>query len=90
MVKVQRANVVLSIENDDHTIQRYLDKGYNVLDEKGNVVKRAMPFEVGALQALVTEQEQKIKQLQEKLAKIEAKYPAIEKPKRSKTKKTEE
>lgn len=90
MVRIQRANVVLDIENDDDLIQKYLDKGYNVLDEKGNVVKRAMPFEVGALQALVTEQEQKIKQLQEQLAKIEAKYPALEKPKRTRTKKTEE
>lgn len=84
MVRIQRANVVLDIENDDALIQKYLDKGFSVLDEKGNVIKRAMPFEVGALQALVTEQEQKIKELEQKLVELEVK------PKRTRTKKTEE
>lgn len=97
MVRVQRANVVLDIEDDDSLIQKYLDKGYDVLDKHGKVVKRAMPFEVGALQALVTEHERTIEKLKAELEESKAELEELksktvetEKPKRSRTKKAEE
>lgn len=41
MALVQRANVVLEIEDDN--VERYLAKGFSVIDEKGNVLKSARP-----------------------------------------------
>lgn len=47
MAYVRRANVVLEVPEDD--VERYLDKGYTHIDEKGNVLEKAIPKTFDAL-----------------------------------------
>ena len=47
----RRANVILCISPDDK--QYYVSKGFSVLDDKGNVIERAMSNDVGELQIQV-------------------------------------
>lgn len=54
MATVQRANVILQIADEPDLIQKYKDKGFNVIDRlTGKILERAMPHESGALLALV-------------------------------------
>lgn len=41
MVKIQRANTVLDIEDED--VERYVNLGYNVIDNRGNILREAIP-----------------------------------------------
>jgi hypothetical protein len=50
MALVRNANVLLEIEEDE--VEKYLGKGYSLLDENGNVVKSKLPTEVAELQKL--------------------------------------
>lgn len=68
MIKVRRANVILEIEDDADNIQRYLDKGYSLIDQKTEeVIREAIPHDVNGLRALVAKQQDTIKELQAKL-----------------------
>lgn len=64
-IQVQRANVVLSVPEYDKA--NYLAKGYDVLDEVGNVVEESMPNDVPTLQAKVNELIAENKRLKEQL-----------------------
>ena len=69
LIKVRRANVILQIEDDADNIQRYLDKGYSLIDQKTEeVIKEAIPNDVNELRALVVKQQKTIEELQAKLA----------------------
>lgn len=68
---VQRANVILQI--DDNSAQKYLNLGYNVIDEKGQVLKEAIPSDVGTLRKCYVEHLNKIAELEAKIAKLESK-----------------
>ena len=61
MATVQRANVVLDVK--DSEVDRYLNKGFNVVDEKGNVIQDAKPTTLEQYQKAFAEQ----KRLNEKL-----------------------
>ena len=84
LTKVRRGNVILEIEDDADNVQRYLDKGYSLIDqETEEVIKEAIPNDVNELRALVVKQRKTIEELQAKLNEKEA----PEKPaKRSKKK----
>lgn len=92
MAIVERGNVVLEIADDD--ITRYLNKGYSVTDGKGNIVKQAIPKDIGELQRLVIKYEQEVKELRAELEALKSKTAESEsntveeKPKR-KTRKAE-
>lgn len=92
MAHVQRANVFLTVPDDE--IQRYIDKGYNVVDEYGNIIKQALPNNVGDLQILVVKYEKRIKELEDYIASLEIiedlpeeeeEEPEVSKPRRKKT-----
>lgn len=102
MATVQRYNVILQVADDADTIQRYMDKGFNVIDGKGHVIKEALPNEVGALQAKVVKLQKEIAELKVKLALTENvvepvkvsklietdnSEPIVERPKRGRKKK---
>ena len=88
MATVQRANVVLDIPDEPDVIQRYKDKGYNVIDSfTGTVIERAMPHEVGALQAMLLEYQDKI---QAQASEIESLNQEIQKLKKKRTSKSAE
>ena len=66
---VQRANVILRI--DDDSAQKYLNLGYNVIDEKGKVLKEAIPSDIGTLRKCYVEHLNKIAELEARIAELE-------------------
>lgn len=92
MTTVQRYNVILDIPDEPDIIQKYKDKGFNVIDPKtGQIIDRAVPHEAGALRAMLSELEQKLAQkealiveLQKKLDELVANADeTVETPKRT-------
>ena len=71
MPLVQKLNVVLEVS--DAQLERYIDKGYDVIDDdNGQVIKEAIPNDLNKLQITVVKQKQEIAALKEKIAKLEA------------------
>lgn len=71
MAIVQRANVVLDIADDEYVIDRYINDGFNLIDETGKVLKYAKPTTLEQYQNAYNEQRRlndelalKVKQLE--------------------------
>ena len=71
MAWVRRANVVLEVKTDEEA-ERYLDMGYNITDEWGNVLKACVPTDAGVLRRYYIEHTKTIAQLEAKVAELEA------------------
>ena len=81
-VTVQRANVILQIVDDPALIQKYKDKGYNVIDNKtGKVIERAVPHDTGALQMLVVELQKQVKEQEKEIKALNQKIKRLKKEK---------
>lgn len=80
-VIVQRANVVLQISPQQ--VDYYLNQGYNVIDEKGNVIQESIPRNLGELQKAYIDHIAEIESLKEEIRKLKE-------PKKPARKKTEE
>ena len=61
-IKVQRANVVLDIAEDQ--LDYYMNQGYSVIDKAGNVIKASVPRELGTLQKAYVDNTKKIEDLE--------------------------
>lgn len=70
-VTVQRANAILQVPEE--WVDRYIDQGYNVIDEYGNVIQASIPKDLGTLQKAYVEHTQKIKELEETIEQLTAK-----------------
>ena len=68
LVEVERGNVVLEIPED--YVQRYIDRGFNLLDKNGKVIKASIPNDIGTLQKAFVEHIEEIKELRAKLAQL--------------------
>lgn len=79
-VLVQRANVVLQISPQQ--VDYYLNQGYNVIDEKGNVIQASVPRNLGELQKAYIDHVAEIESLKEEIRKLKE-------PKKTARKKTE-
>ena len=75
MVKVQRGNVVLTIS--DNAIDRYMNMGYDVVDEKGNVKQISTPTDLKALQHAYVNNAKTIKELQARIEELEEENEAL-------------
>lgn len=51
MPRVESKNVIMTVK--DNEVDRYLDMGYNLIDEKGNIIKESVPRDLGKLQRLL-------------------------------------
>lgn len=69
MKYVKRANVVLEVEDD--SVPYYLERGYSVLDENGNIAVQAIPTDLGELRKFYVEATAKIEQLEKRIAELE-------------------
>lgn len=69
MTYVKRANVVLEI--DENNIQHYLELGYNVIDDKGNIIVPAIPNDLGELRRFYVEAKAEIEKLNARIAELE-------------------
>lgn len=85
MALMQRANALLTVDEED--VERYIAKGYSLIDEKtGKVLKASVPTDVGTLQKAFMEHEAKIKELEAENANLKAQLAekdSAEKPKRT-------
>lgn len=68
MVRIERGNVVLKVEEYD--VPRYLKLGYNVTDDNGTIVQAAIPNDVGTLQKCYVEHQKRIEELEAIVAKL--------------------
>lgn len=58
MVKISKGNVVLDVKED--FLQSYLNQGYNIVDDAGNIIQRGNPNDVQSLKIALTEANKKI------------------------------
>lgn len=80
MALVQKLNVVLTI--DDELIDTYLNKGYNIIDESGRVIKEAMPDDPNQLKMMVAKYKKENEELKAKIAELQTKKEVkVETPK---------
>lgn len=84
MITVKRGNVVLQVA--DESADKYMGLGYDVIDEKGKVVRACIPNDLGTLQKHFVESNAKIAKLEAEIA--ELKSPKKE-TKKAKTEKVE-
>lgn len=71
VITVQRANTVLQVPEE--WVDRYIDQGYNVIDNKGNVIKKSIPRDLGTLQKAYVEHTAKIEELEAEIEELKVK-----------------
>ena len=71
MITVERGNVVLTIKEDQAS--RYIDMGYSIVDGSGNVVKAAIPTDLGTLQKAYRDHTKEIQLLKEEIQRLKKK-----------------
>ena len=74
MARVERGNVVLQVK--DYEVQHYLNLGYNLTDEAGNILRKSIPTNIGELQTAYLEHTKKIAELEDTIAKLKAQLSA--------------
>jgi predicted translin family RNA/ssDNA-binding protein len=74
MAIAERGNVILKVRDDE--VQRYLQLGYNIVDESGRVIKAAIPTDFRTLQRAYVENTEKIAELENTVAKLTAELVA--------------
>lgn len=70
MARVQRGNVVLRVS--DTEVNKYMAKGFSLIDEAGRVIKQSVPTELGQLQRAYSEQAAIIEALKAENAELKA------------------
>ena len=73
-VDVKRGNVVLTINAE--LVDRYVAKGYDLIDKTGNVIKKSVPTDLDSLKAAYERQLSENKQLKEQIASLTAQLNA--------------
>ena len=77
MATVQRANVILTVEDAD--VDKYLAKGYKQIDEFGNIVKESYLNDVASIKEAYLKAQDEIKQLKETNSKLKAQIAKLKK-----------
>ena len=85
-VQVRRANVYLRIPQDE--VSRYVAKGYDVVDNKGNVLKASVPNDLGTLQKAFVDKANEIKELKAKISQLKEELSEVKKQQSQPAKKT--
>lgn len=84
-VTVQRANVILDVPEE--WVDRYLDEGYDVIDDKGNVIKKSIPRDLGTLQKAYMDHVRKIEELESEIKELKTKAEQLKVKKAGRPKK---
>lgn len=88
MIKVVKANVVLTVADDK--LDYYVSKGYTAKTLEGKVIKEAIPSDFTSLKTAYVAQQQKIAALEAEIAKLKATTVKPDEPKPRKRAKAEE
>ena len=87
LLKIRRGNTVLRIEND--TLDYYMTQGFDLVDESGKVIKKAIPTSKEDLHKAYIENVETIKRLETKISELEKQLEELKKvPKPTVNKKT--
>lgn len=81
MVNVRRANVLLTIPEDD--LNKYMSQGYSLVDGRGNIIKESIPNDLVQLQKAYTEHTEIIKQKDSEIADLRAQIKELTEAKAS-------
>lgn len=81
MVTVKRANVILDVKESE--VDRMVDLGYSVIDDKGDVIRQAVPSSVSDLQAAYHQHIAEIAELKAEIEKLKAQTSAPKKSKKA-------
>lgn len=76
-VQVRRANVYLRVPQDE--VSRYIAKGYDVVDDKGNVLKASVPNDLGTLQKAFLDKNAEIKSLKAEIGALKEELSELKK-----------
>ena len=79
MRTVKRGNVILQV--DDDSLQQYLNTGFDEIDGAGNVITEGAVNDINILRRKYADAQAKIRELENKLARANAKPEKVEKPK---------
>jgi len=71
MAYIQRANVVLQVE--DSEVEYYLNLGYNEITKDGKIIRETVPTDLHLLQKHYVDSKKKIAELEDEIAKLKAK-----------------
>ena len=88
MARIQRYNVVLDVE--DSEVGYYLNLGYNLLDEKGKVIQKAMSNDVHTLQKELTDANNTITSLKAEIEALKLQVVTLKSEKSAEVKTTNE
>ena len=77
LIKVRRDNVVLSI--DEFQKERYLNRGFSVIDANGEVVEKTTPRTLAALKSTCGEQAKQIEEMTATIKKLKAEIASLKK-----------
>ena len=90
MIRVEKGNVVLHVYEEE--ARHYLQLGYNITDEFGNIIQEAVPRDIGTLQHFWVEGKKKIAALEARVNDLESanQLDVVEKIKAEKAKAEEE
>lgn len=89
MIKLRKANVI--IRASENELNKYLARGFDVISEDGEVIKRSAPNDTNSLKKAYTEHIEEIKKLTAEIESLKAEIEALKaKPKAGRKKKSEE
>ena len=75
-VRIRKGGSYLTISAT--SIDRYLAKGYDVVDEKGNVLKASIPNDINTLRVAYSQHVAEIKELKQRIKELEAGDKSVE------------
>lgn len=69
-VKMRRKNVFLDVVPE--LVDKYMAKGYDIVDETGNVLKKSVPTDIASLKSAYDQHVKKIAELEETIKNLKA------------------
>lgn len=82
IVQIERGNVILRVPKEN--VQRYIDQGYSLLDDNGNVIQEGIPRDIATLRKAYVDHTKKIEKLQEEIKSLKESLKEKKKPGRKK------
>ena len=76
MVYATRGNRMIQI--NENSIQKYVEQGYNIVDNRGGVLQNAVPTDVNVLKQSYSQHMDEIARLKAKVAECENKIASLE------------
>lgn len=70
MARIRRINVTLNVPDDE--VDYYINLGYDLIDNTGKVIRKAMPRDVATLQKYYKEHTKKIEELEAEIEKLKS------------------